>query len=134
PRHGHGSHPAQRRQHPARRPRRGAHARRGPLMTAADGSAERSAADEARITELTAVVTGAASPRGIGRGVALRLAREGRPLALLDLEADGLAAVAEEARAAGAPAVVTAEADIADEDSVDAAIARVDAADVPPIG
>ena len=47
---------------------------------------ERSAADEARIERLTCVITGAASERGIGRGVALTLARHGRPLALLDLD------------------------------------------------
>ncbi|WP_152354516.1 SDR family NAD(P)-dependent oxidoreductase [Brachybacterium subflavum] len=93
----------------------------------------RSLADEARVQDLTALVTGAASARGIGRGVALRLAREGRPLALVDLDAEGLADVAERARAAGAPIVVTAQADIADEASVDAAITRCEAG-APPIG
>ncbi|MGP9580344.1 MULTISPECIES: SDR family NAD(P)-dependent oxidoreductase [unclassified Brachybacterium] len=88
---------------------------------------ERSAADEARITQLTAVVTGAASERGIGRGVALRLARQGRPLALLDLDADRLESAAAQAREAGAPAVLTAQVDIAQEASVDRAIARVEA-------
>ena len=39
---------------------------------------ERSAADEARIEGLTCVITGAASERGIGRGVALTLARADR--------------------------------------------------------
>ncbi|MFC7376517.1 MULTISPECIES: SDR family NAD(P)-dependent oxidoreductase [unclassified Brachybacterium] len=95
---------------------------------------ERSAADESRICELTALVTGAASERGIGRGVALRLAREGRPLALLDLDADGLAEAAEQARAAGSPSVATAQADISDEASVGAAVAAVDNAAVAPIG
>ena len=76
---------------------------------------ERSAADEARIEGLTCVITGAASERGIGRGVALTLARHGRPLALLDLDEDGLATAAEAARAAGASHVVTARVDIADE-------------------
>lgn len=87
---------------------------------------ERSAADEARIAELTAVVTGAASPRGIGRGVARRLAAAGRPLALLDLDPEGLAAAAEEVRAAGAPAVLTARVDVAEQAAVDAAISAVE--------
>lgn len=89
--------------------------------------------DEARVQGLTALVTGAASARGIGRGVALRLASEGRPLALIDRDGEGLADVAERARAAGAPVVVTARADIADEDSVDAAITRCEA-EAPAIG
>jgi 2-hydroxycyclohexanecarboxyl-CoA dehydrogenase len=87
---------------------------------------ERSAADEARISDLTCLVTGAASARGIGRGVALTLARQGRPLALLDLDEAGLAAAAEAARAAGAPHVVTARVDVADEASVDAALRLVE--------
>lgn len=94
---------------------------------------ERSAADEARITELTTVVTGVASTRGIGRGVARFLAAEGRPLALLDRDETGLAEAAEQARAAGASVVVTAQVDIADQASVDAAITAVEAA-APPIG
>lgn len=96
---------------------------------------ERSAADEARISDLTCVITGAASARGIGRGVALTLARRGRPLALLDLDAAGLATAAEEARTAGAPHVVTAQVDIADEASVDAALTAVEQdADAPAVG
>lgn len=94
---------------------------------------ERSAADEARITTLTAVVTGAASERGIGRGVALRLAAEGRPLALLDLDADGLEQAAAAVRAAGASQVLTARVDVADETQVDAAITEVERS-APPIG
>lgn len=94
---------------------------------------ERSLHEDARITELTAVVTGAASPRGIGRGVALRLAAEGRPVALLDLDRAGLDELADQARAQGAAAVFTSEADIADLASVDAAISAVEA-EAPPIG
>lgn len=94
---------------------------------------ERSLHDEARITGLTAVVTGAASPRGIGRGVALRLAAEGRPVALLDMDQEGLVEVAEKVRATGTGTVVTAEADIADADSVHAALSAVEAM-APPVG
>lgn len=96
-------------------------------------STERSVADESRITELTTVITGVASDRGIGRGVARFLAAEGRPLALLDRDEAGLAQAAEQARAAGASHVVTAQADIADQASVDAAITSVELSS-PPIG
>lgn len=52
-----------------------------------------------RLEGKLAVVTGAAN--GIGRASALRFASEGADLAILDLEAEGLDAVAEEARAMG---------------------------------
>ncbi len=53
-----------------------------------------------RLEGRTAVVTGAAN--GIGRATALRFASEGANLVILDLDADGLEKVAEEARAKGA--------------------------------
>ena len=46
-----------------------------------------------------ALVTGAAS--GLGRGIALALAREGADLYLLDIDQVGLASVADEATALG---------------------------------
>jgi 3-oxoacyl-[acyl-carrier protein] reductase len=58
-----------------------------------------------------AIVTGAAS--GIGRAIALELASEGADLFLVDIKADALAAVAEEARDHGVN-VTTAIADLAD--------------------
>lgn len=61
-------------------------------------------------------ITGAAS--GIGRAVALALAKEGAQLALTDINADALQAVAEEARAQGATLLGTFPADISDYDAV----------------
>ncbi len=58
-----------------------------------------------------AVVTGAAS--GIGRSLALRLARERCALALADIDADGLADTAVEARKSGVP-LSTHAVDVAD--------------------
>lgn len=81
----------------------------------------------------TAVITGAASPRGIGRGVALRLAREGRPVALLDLDESGVAEAADLAREAGARSVVARAVDISEPTSIDAALSEVERSS-PPIG
>src|SRR5699024_7227666 len=145
-RHGRRTAAAQRRELPAGRPRGCEVTHEHPHDVGGERSAagqrsraeeravagERSVVDEARITELTTVVTGVASTRGIGRGVARVLAGEGRPLALLDRDTDGLEEAAEQARAAGASLVVTAQADIADPASVDTAITDVESA-APPV-
>src|SRR5690606_21605690 len=63
----------------------------------------------------TAIVTGAASERGIGRATANRLARDGWAVAVLDLDEAASAAVAEEiTREHGTPALGLG-VDIADE-------------------
>ncbi len=68
-----------------------------------------------------AVVTG--SGRGIGRGIALRLARDGMDVAINDMDAEKAKAVAEEVRDLGVGSAV-AVADVSDRD---AAFAMVDA-------
>jgi NAD(P)-dependent dehydrogenase (short-subunit alcohol dehydrogenase family) len=84
--------------------------------------------------ERTAVLTGAASPRGIGRATAERLARDGWAIAILDLDADAAKRTAEEiAEAHSVPALGVA-ADVSDEASVDAAIGQVESALPPTIG
>jgi NAD(P)-dependent dehydrogenase (short-subunit alcohol dehydrogenase family) len=83
-----------------------------------------------------ALVTGAGGRRGIGRATALRLARDGADLALLDIpwpidqravdERDGwngAASVAAEVEALGRRALVL-EADVSDEAQVEAAVAE----------
>jgi 2-hydroxycyclohexanecarboxyl-CoA dehydrogenase len=72
-----------------------------------------------------AVVTGGAS--GIGRSIAVRLARDGADVAILDVDLAGANEVAREVAAAGRRAVV-AEADVASGTSVRAALDRVRAA------
>lgn len=83
-------------------------------------------------TERTAVLTGAASARGIGRAAADRLAGEGWSVAILDV--DGSAAndaAMEIAQRHGVEAVGIA-VDVSDESSVDDAIARVESS-LPPV-
>jgi 2-hydroxycyclohexanecarboxyl-CoA dehydrogenase len=85
------------------------------------------------VTDLTAVVTGAASRRGIGRATAHALAATGWNVAVLDLDeaaakdtADGIAAVH------GVRAVGLA-CDVTDETSVATAVDTL-TADAPPVG
>ena len=82
----------------------------------------------------TAVVTGAASPRGIGRATADRLARDGWAVAVLDVDGPGAELVAAEIAAAHSVATLGLAVDVADEASVDAAIARVEAGLPPVVG
>lgn len=71
------------------------------------------------IDNKVALVTGAG--QGIGRGIALRLAKEGASLMLVDMNADNLEAVAKEVQALGRK-VATFVADISQRDQVYAAI------------
>lgn len=66
-----------------------------------------------------ALVTGAA--RGIGRGIALRLARDGADIALVDVAPDGIAAVTDEIAEIGRK-TTTFVADVSDREQVFAAV------------
>jgi len=72
-----------------------------------------------------AFVTGAGS--GIGKAMALRLAGAGSPVALADVNEDGIKAVAAEIEAAGGKAI-TFKLDVADRDAVMAAVQAADEA------
>ncbi len=73
----------------------------------------------------TIVVTGAG--QGIGRGIALRLAKDGASIALVDLKADKLEAVRREVEALGAQAT-TFTADVSKRDDIYAAIDHAETA------
>ncbi|OUZ11672.1 beta-ketoacyl-ACP reductase [Aeromicrobium sp. PE09-221] len=70
----------------------------------------------------TAIVTGAA--RGIGRGVAQRLAADGLQVAVLDLDEAACAETVESITSAGGKAIAVG-ANVADADSVESAVERV---------
>jgi NAD(P)-dependent dehydrogenase (short-subunit alcohol dehydrogenase family) len=82
--------------------------------------------------ERTAVVTGAASLRGIGRATAERLARDGWSIAVLDVDGAGAERLAAQLAGTGPVQALGVATDIADEDSVEAAIAQVESR-LPPI-
>jgi meso-butanediol dehydrogenase/(S,S)-butanediol dehydrogenase/diacetyl reductase len=71
---------------------------------------------------MTAIVTGAG--RGIGRGIALRLAKDGHAVAVNDVNKAGAEAVAAEITAAGGRAVAV-PADVTDRDAVFAMVDQV---------
>ncbi|WP_129837984.1 3-oxoacyl-ACP reductase FabG [Streptomyces sp. RFCAC02] len=77
-----------------------------------------------------ALVTGAA--RGIGAATAVRLAAEGRAVAVLDLAEDACARTADRIRAAGGTALALG-ADVTDPAAVTAAVDRVAAELGPPV-
>jgi NAD(P)-dependent dehydrogenase (short-subunit alcohol dehydrogenase family) len=80
----------------------------------------------------TAVVTGAGGPAGIGRVTARVLAEQGWHVALVDVNAEGLAEVEAELRAAGHERVLSLPVDISHEQSVADAFDRIDA-ELPPV-
>jgi NAD(P)-dependent dehydrogenase (short-subunit alcohol dehydrogenase family) len=83
-------------------------------------------------TERTAVVTGAGSARGIGRTVVRRLALAGWNVAALDVDEQGVTTFAEEVDREVPTSVKGYGADVACQDSVDAAFRRIEA-DLPDV-
>ncbi len=68
----------------------------------------------ARLGGKIAVVTGSA--RGIGKAIALRLAREGAALVVSDIQGEGLDALCDELEAAGSPRAIGHAADLSVEE------------------
>lgn len=83
------------------------------------------------ITSGTVVITGAGSARGIGRGLAARLAATGRPLALLDRDGEGVADAVQALGGVGAEVRGWA-VDITDEASIDVAMSDIERT-MPPV-
>jgi 2-hydroxycyclohexanecarboxyl-CoA dehydrogenase len=85
------------------------------------------------VTDRTAVVTGAASRRGIGRATAHALAAAGWNVAVLDLDEAGAKDTADEIAAAHGVQAFGIACDVTDEAGVEAAVATL-TADAPPVG
>lgn len=90
------------------------------------------------ITRRTAVITGATSPKGIGRATARRFAREGWDVVVLDLDAEAASRTAREISGESGHAAYGHAVDVADENSVsaarDAVLAEVGADRLAPVG
>jgi 2-hydroxycyclohexanecarboxyl-CoA dehydrogenase len=82
--------------------------------------------------ERTAIVTGAGSPRGIGRATAHRLVRAGWAVGLLDIDDAAVKSLAEELRSVYGALAVGAGVDVARSAAVAEAVAEV-TADLPPV-
>src|SRR3954451_10310203 len=85
------------------------------------------------VSDRTAIITGAASKRGIGRATTHTLAAAGWNVVLLDLDETAAKEAADEVAEASGVQAVGIRCDITDEASVDAALATLDAS-TPPIG
>lgn len=87
------------------------------------------------IGQRTAVVTGASSLKGIGYQTALRYAREGWAVAMLDINEEGVAKAADAVREQVPEAqLATFRIDVADQESVQEVAAAIAASDLPPVG
>lgn len=84
-------------------------------------------------SDLTAVVTGAGSRRGIGRATAHALAAAGWNVAVLDLDEAGAKETADDVATASGVRTLGIACDVTDEVSVETALATLDAA-LPPVG
>ena len=77
------------------------------------------------LTDRVALVTGAGTPIGLGRHIALALAREGARVAMLDINESGLEQAAADVRAESeASSVLPLIADVTDPDAVERAVER----------
>lgn len=85
-------------------------------------------------TPRTAVITGAGSPRGLGRATTHRYAREGWAVVVADLDGDAAEATAAAITRDVGARTLAHQVDVTSAESVDALHAAVHAADLPPVG
>jgi 2-hydroxycyclohexanecarboxyl-CoA dehydrogenase len=83
-------------------------------------------------TDRTVVLTGAASERGIGRTTADKLASLGWSIAIVDIDAEAARGAADSIGVSRGVRSIGVGADVSDKNSVDAAIAEIEAS-MPPI-
>jgi NAD(P)-dependent dehydrogenase (short-subunit alcohol dehydrogenase family) len=85
------------------------------------------------VSDMTAIVTGAGSKRGIGRATAHALAAAGWNIAILDLDEASAKEAAHEVAASRGIQAFGVSCDVTDEPSVEGALAALDGS-MPPIG
>ena len=86
------------------------------------------------VGQRTAVVTGAAAPRGIGYATARRYAQEGWAVALLDINEAGVASAQERLRGEFDVPTVGLVVDVTDPESIRHSVAGISEAGLPPVG
>jgi 2-hydroxycyclohexanecarboxyl-CoA dehydrogenase len=86
------------------------------------------------VGQRTAVVTGAASPRGIGFATAGRYAQEGWAVALLDIDEPGIKTAEQRLREQWDVPSIGIGVDVTDRDSVLRSVNEVAESDLPPVG
>ncbi|WP_432535766.1 SDR family NAD(P)-dependent oxidoreductase [Kineococcus arenarius] len=86
------------------------------------------------VGQRTAVVTGAASPRGIGFATARRFAAEGWAVALLDVDGPGAEAAADKIASEFKTPALGLAADVTDQESLARCVQALAASDLPPVG
>lgn len=86
------------------------------------------------VGQRTAVVTGAAAPRGIGFATARRFAQEGWAVALLDIDASGVDAARQRLSEEAEVPTVGLAVDVTDADSIQRSVSAIAEAGLPPVG
>ena len=82
----------------------------------------------------TAVVTGGAGPRSIGRATATRFARDGWAVAIVDLDGEGARILAGELSTEFGIVAEGYALDVTDSAAVDAVATQIAASELPPVG
>ena len=85
------------------------------------------------VTDLTAIITGGGSKRGIGRATAHAMAAAGWKVAILDLDEPSAKEAADEVAERQQAQTVGLRCDVTDEGSVEAGLAALDGS-MPPVG
>jgi 2-hydroxycyclohexanecarboxyl-CoA dehydrogenase len=86
------------------------------------------------VGQRTAVVTGAASPRGIGFATAARYAQEGWAVALLDIDEQGIKTAEQRLQEQWDVPSIGVGVDVTDHDSVLRSVNEIGESDLPPVG
>src|SRR5690606_26963543 len=107
---------------------------RGPAVNDSAPAPAPQSGEQPTPPQRTAVVTGGAAPRSIGRATAHRFAREGWAVAILDRDGEGARTVAEEVAAEHGVPTAGYAVDVTSSAAVDEVAAQIAASELPPVG